>query len=174
MAPILAQLLDTHAQLQLCFIGLIDRPPSLNRFSSDRVQTTPFLLWQTLPAELARHHIHIAPVEATRFNQAKSENKWTEAALVQRPLVASRSLTVPAEAENLILHAGVPDDRGGKVTVKLQVNGKLRGHLDVPASASKDQIEAMALANDDVQKFVNGQKPKKVVVVPGRLVNIVV
>jgi leucyl-tRNA synthetase len=44
----------------------------------------------------------------------------------------------------------------------------------VPASATREQIEAFALANESVQKFVNGQKPKKVVVVPGRLVNVVV
>lgn len=56
----------------------------------------------------------------------------------------------------------------------LQVNGKLRGSIRVPASADKAQIEAAALANEDAQKFINGATPKKVVVVPGRLVNIVV
>ncbi len=60
------------------------------------------------------------------------------------------------------------------IQLVVQVNGKLRGHLNVPASASREQIEAFALADDAVQKFVNGQKPKKVVVVPGRLVNVVV
>ena len=56
----------------------------------------------------------------------------------------------------------------------LQVNGKLRGSVRVPASADKAAIEAAALANPDAQKFVQGATPKKVVVVPGRLVNIVV
>lgn len=56
----------------------------------------------------------------------------------------------------------------------LQVNGKLRGSIRVPASADKAQIEAAALANEDAQKFINGATPKKVVVVPARLVNIVV
>jgi leucyl-tRNA synthetase len=60
------------------------------------------------------------------------------------------------------------------IQLVVQVNGKLRGHLNVPASASREQIEAFALADETVQKFVNGQKPKKIVVVPGRLVNIVV
>jgi leucyl-tRNA synthetase len=60
------------------------------------------------------------------------------------------------------------------IQIVVQVNGKLRGHLNVPASASREQIEAFALADDTVQKFVNGQTPKKVVVVPGRLVNVVV
>ena len=56
----------------------------------------------------------------------------------------------------------------------VQVNGKLRGHILVPTSASREQIEGFALASESVQKFVNGQKPKKVVVVPGKLVNVVV
>jgi leucyl-tRNA synthetase len=60
------------------------------------------------------------------------------------------------------------------IQLVVQVNGKLRGHLDVPASASKEQIEAMALADPVVQKFLEGKPPKKIVVVPGRLVNIVV
>jgi leucyl-tRNA synthetase len=61
-----------------------------------------------------------------------------------------------------------------EVELVVQVNGKLRGHILVPSSASRDQIEGFALANETVQKFVNGQKPKKVIVVPGKLVNVVV
>jgi leucyl-tRNA synthetase len=60
------------------------------------------------------------------------------------------------------------------IELVVQVNGKLRGHVRVPATATREQIEALALADAGVQKFLNGQKPKKVVVVPGRLVNIVV
>ncbi len=59
------------------------------------------------------------------------------------------------------------------IRLVLQVNGKLRGHMDVPASAGREEIEAMALADESVVKFTNGQKPKKVIVVPGRLVNVV-
>jgi len=61
-----------------------------------------------------------------------------------------------------------------EIVLVVQVNGKLRGHVLVPAAASREQVEAFALANESVQKFVNGQKPKKVVVVPGKLVNVVV
>ena len=56
----------------------------------------------------------------------------------------------------------------------LQVNGKLRGAITVPADASKQAIEAAALQSDIVLKALNGGLPKKVIVVPGRLVNIVV
>jgi leucyl-tRNA synthetase len=60
-----------------------------------------------------------------------------------------------------------------EVELMLQVNGKLRGSLRVAADAAKDAIEAAALANDAAQKFMEGKPAKKVVVVPGRLVNIV-
>ncbi|QXW18254.1 leucine--tRNA ligase [Comamonas aquatica] len=61
-----------------------------------------------------------------------------------------------------------------ELELMLQVNGKLRGSILVPASADKAQIEAIAVANEDALKFTNGAAPKKVIVVPGRLVNIVV
>ncbi|HWH41908.1 MAG TPA: leucine--tRNA ligase [Usitatibacter sp.] len=60
------------------------------------------------------------------------------------------------------------------IQLVVQVNGKLRGHVHVPANATREQIEAFALRDETVAKFVAGQKPKKVVVVPGRLVNVVV
>jgi leucyl-tRNA synthetase len=61
-----------------------------------------------------------------------------------------------------------------EIELMLQVNGKLRGQVRVAATADKAAIEAAALASEAVQKYLEGQPPKKVVVVPGRLVNIVV
>ena len=60
-----------------------------------------------------------------------------------------------------------------EIELMLQVNGKLRGSLRVPADAAKDAIEAAAVAHEAAIKFMEGKAPKKVVVVPGRLVNIV-
>jgi leucyl-tRNA synthetase len=61
-----------------------------------------------------------------------------------------------------------------EIELMLQINGKLRGSILVPADAAKEAIEAIALANDAFIKQANGAAAKKVVVVPGRLVNIVV
>jgi leucyl-tRNA synthetase len=61
-----------------------------------------------------------------------------------------------------------------EIELMLQVNGKLRGQMRVAATADKAAIEAAALASETVQKYLEGKPPKKVVVVPGRLVNIVV
>ena len=61
-----------------------------------------------------------------------------------------------------------------EIELMLQVNGKLRGSISVPATASKEDIEKAALASGAFQKKAQGASPKKVIVVPGRLVNIVV
>ncbi len=61
-----------------------------------------------------------------------------------------------------------------EIELMLQVNGKLRGAVKVPATAAKEQIEQAALASEAAQKHMDGKPAKKVVVVPGRLVNIVV
>jgi len=60
------------------------------------------------------------------------------------------------------------------VTLVVQVNGKLRGRIDVPAGAGNDAVADAALADPQVQKFIAGQAITKRVVVPGKLVNFVV
>ena len=59
------------------------------------------------------------------------------------------------------------------ITVVLQVKGKVRGNLEVPADTSKDQLEQLALASDVAQKWLEGNPPRRVIVVPGKLVNLV-
>ena len=60
------------------------------------------------------------------------------------------------------------------IELVVQVNGKLRGRVSVPADADKAAIESLAVADENVQRFVDGKDIRKVIVVPGRLVNIVV
>ena len=60
------------------------------------------------------------------------------------------------------------------VELVVQVNGKLRGRVSVAADASRDDIEKTALADENVQRFIAGKDIRKVIVVPGRLVNVVV
>ncbi|MCU0773014.1 MAG: leucine--tRNA ligase [Ideonella sp.] len=61
-----------------------------------------------------------------------------------------------------------------EVELMLQVNGKLRGSIRVKADADQRTIEAAALASQDFVKFADGRPPRRVIVVPGRLVNVVV
>ena len=55
----------------------------------------------------------------------------------------------------------------------IQVNGKLRGYIDMPASATREEVEAAARTNENVLRFIDGLTIRKVIVVPGKLVNIV-
>ncbi len=61
-----------------------------------------------------------------------------------------------------------------RVELVVQVNGKLRGRISVPADAERAQLEQAALSDANVRKFVEGKAVKKVIVVPGKLVNVVV
>ena len=61
-----------------------------------------------------------------------------------------------------------------EIELMVQVNGKLRGSITVAADASKEVMEQAALATEGAQKFMEGKPAKKIIVVPGRLVNIVV
>ena len=58
-------------------------------------------------------------------------------------------------------------------TYPVQVNGKVRASFQIAKTADKAAVEAAALALEDVQRFLNGAAPKKIIVVPGRIVNIV-
>lgn len=60
------------------------------------------------------------------------------------------------------------------VTIVLQVNGKVRANIEAPTGADKAELEKLALENDRVKEFVGDKKPTRVIVVPGRLVNVVV
>lgn len=60
------------------------------------------------------------------------------------------------------------------VEYPVQVNGKVRGRVTVAADADQDTLKAAALADEKVQAFLAGASPRKVIVVPGRLVNLVV
>ena len=80
---------------------------------------------------------------------------------------------------NDILDAGWPkvDDAAlvrNEIELVLQVNGKHRGSLLVPSTAPREEVERLALENPNVQKHVDGRTVRKIVLVPGRLVNIVV
>lgn len=112
--------------------------------------------------------------------------EWTEALEVYLKMMAPVS---PHIAEELWTeHMGKPysihqqmwpevDEDATKedeIELPVQVNGKVRDRITVPAGASEDEIKAKALASEVVQKFMDGKDPKKVIVANGRLVNVVI
>jgi leucyl-tRNA synthetase len=89
-----------------------------------------------------------------------------------------RELGYAAEFGELLDAAWPQVDEGAlerdEIELVLQVNGKLRGAIKVPADASKATIESLAVKSEEVARFSEGRLIKKIVVVPGRLVNVVV
>jgi len=61
-----------------------------------------------------------------------------------------------------------------RVEIVVQVNGKVRGRVSVPAAANEDEVKAVALAEENVSRHVAGKPVRRVIVVPGKLVNVVV
>jgi leucyl-tRNA synthetase len=61
-----------------------------------------------------------------------------------------------------------------EIEIPIQINGKLRSRVIVSADASQDEIQALALADEKVQSYTDGNQIVKVIVVPKRLVNVVV
>lgn len=86
--PALERILSERSSVRVLLMGELDLPEGLKRFGEKVIQK-PFADWETLPEIIAGVDINLAPVEQTIFNEAKSENKWVEAALVKVPTVAS-------------------------------------------------------------------------------------
>jgi leucyl-tRNA synthetase len=109
----------------------------------------------------------------------------TPRALVE-PLVLMLAPLAPHVAEELwaklgkesLIHGPFPvaDERylvADTIEYPVQVNGKVRSRVTVAADASQDDVQAVALADEKIVALTGGNEPRKVIVVPGRLVNIV-
>ncbi|WP_040492609.1 leucine--tRNA ligase [Ilumatobacter nonamiensis] len=140
-------------------------------------------------------------MEALRFNTAIAKlielnNHVTKLDAMPRevaePMVLMLAPLVPHVAEELWAKLGRSVDTDGSITyvefpvadpdllvddtieVPIQVNGKVRSRMTVAADASEDDLEAGALADEKIVAALDGGTPKKVIVVPGRMVNVVV
>ncbi|MGQ0529523.1 MAG: class I tRNA ligase family protein, partial [Panacagrimonas sp.] len=119
--------------------------------------------------------------DASLQGRAVLQEVWESIALMLNPIVphAGHALWFALTGQSNALDARFPvADEAARVkdqlTLVVQVNGKLRGQITVARDATQEQILATALADNNVQKFVNGADPKKKIVVPGKLVNLVV
>lgn len=86
--PAVAKIMEKYPQTELHIAGILDIPKELEAFK-ERVIAHPFADWKKLPEMIASMDINLAPLEESIFNEAKSENKWVEAALVRVPTIAS-------------------------------------------------------------------------------------
>ncbi len=85
--PAIQKFLGTYGDVRLYIVGELDLPKELEPFAS-RITALPFMDWKELPGQIASMDVNLAPLEAGIFNEAKSENKWVEAALVKVVTIA--------------------------------------------------------------------------------------
>jgi leucyl-tRNA synthetase len=137
-------------------------------------------------------------IEALSFNKALAKIHELSNAIEKAAPSASRDAAIraivtlaapmaPHFAEEAWAHMGLPgliadapwpvadpalliDD---EVTIAIQINGKLRDTFNVAKGTARETLEALALASDKVTRLLDGQAPRKVIVVPDRLVNLV-
>lgn len=87
----IANILKKYPNTVIQIYGCLHIPAKLKPFKQ-QIETFEFTSdWRTLPEKIANAHIHLAPLADNEFNACKSENKWVEAALCARPIVASRN-----------------------------------------------------------------------------------
>lgn len=86
--PSIVNVLKKYDNVYLEIVGLLDLPEEMQDVK-DKIITAPFMDYRDLPKLIRSIDINLAPLEDTIFNEAKSENKWTEAALVKIPTIAS-------------------------------------------------------------------------------------
>lgn len=86
--PSIVNVLKKYENVYLEIVGLLELPDEMKEVE-DKVITAPFMDYRDLPKLIRSIDINLAPLEDTIFNEAKSENKWTEAALVKIPTIAS-------------------------------------------------------------------------------------
>ena len=118
--------------------------------------------------------------QATEQDRALLQEGLETVALVLAPITPH----ISHELWNQLGHAGAIIDAAwptldesalvqDTLQLVIQVNGKLRGHIEMPAAASREEVEAAARTNENVLRFTEGLTIRKVIVVPGKLVNIV-
>ena len=124
--------------------------------------------------------------EVGRFSPDSAQDR----AVIQEALEAATLLLSPITPhvchvlwqalghEDSVVDAGWPKAdtaamERSSLEIVIQVNGKLRGRIEVAADAPRDQLEQQALGESSVQRFIEGKQVRKVIVVPGKLVNIV-
>lgn len=88
LIPIIDNIMKKNSNVFLKVVGILDLPEELEKHKA-RIIVEPFMDWKKLPSVIASVDINLVPLEDNIFNEAKSENKWLEAALVKVPTIAS-------------------------------------------------------------------------------------
>ena len=180
-----------HRFLQRVWRAVIDETTGAERVSDEPVSEDTLRALNKTIAGVAEDYAALrnntAAAKLIEYTNHLTKEGVTARAAIE-PLVLMVAPLAPHLAEELwrrlghegsLAHGPFPavDERylvDDTVELPVQVNGKVRGKITVAADADKATLEAAALADEKVQAFLAGATPKKVIVVPGRLVNFVV
>jgi leucyl-tRNA synthetase len=178
--------------LQRVWRNLVDETTGASRVSDDEPDdATLRLLHRTIAgvhADIAALHYNTAAAKLIELNNHLTKRGGPVPRAVAEPLVLMLAPLCPHVAEELWARLGhdaslghgpfpVTEERwlaAESVEYPIQVNGKVRSRVTVPADADGDAVEAAALADDKIAAALAGRAPRKVIVVAGRLVNVVV
>ena len=169
-----------------------EQPSSLNSEADTLLRATHKTI-DGLTGDLEKFHFNRAVARIREFSNAIAELKGTDEGAAWARRFALETLTkllspmTPHLAEELWVQLGHENGLGSQpwpvadsslivdelVTIAIQVNGKMRGKIEVPADSDNSVVEEAALAVDNVQRSLDGKPPRKVIVVPNRIVNIV-
>jgi leucyl-tRNA synthetase len=132
-------------------------------------------------AAIAKLYGFTATLQKSKASQAAQRSAMMTLAQLMAPMTPHLAEDIWAHqgGEGLVTTAPWPVAdaamlKSDTVTLPIQINGKRRGEVTVDAELDTSEVEKLALAHEAVQKALNGGTPKKVIVVPGRIVNVVV
>jgi len=178
--------------LQRVWRNLVDEASGASRVSDDQPDDeTLRLLHRTIAGvhtDIGALHYNTAAAKLIELNNHLTKRGAAVPRSVAEPLVLMLAPLAPHVAEELwarlghdasLAHGPFPeaDERwliAETVEYPIQVNGKVRSRVTVPADADGDAVQAAALADEKIVAALNGGAPRKVIVVPGRLVNVVI
>lgn len=145
--PVLQEILERYKSVELHLVGELDYPKELQPFST-QIKVHPLMDYKELPAKIAEMDINLAPLHYTIFNEAKSEIKWMEAALVKTCTIASR---IGAFEES------VKDQKTGLLCSNLQEwKEALVQLIEDPKKREKLAQEAYACCKESYISIYNG------------------
>lgn len=163
--PSIVKVMEKYKNVYLKVVGILDVPENLKKFE-DRIIVEDFCDWRKLPKIIASLDINLAPLEESLFNNAKSENKWMEASLVNVVTIASNvgAFKVVKDGEDGILCENSESCWTEKLSMLIE-NKDLRTLLAKNANARVMKNYVSTYSGLGVTNFIKSKNSKSIVFV---------
>ena len=160
--PSIVKVMEKYKNVYLKVVGILDVPEKLKEFE-DRIIVEDFCNWRKLPKIIASLDINLAPLEESLFNNAKSENKWMEASLVNVVTIASNvgAFKVIKDGEDGILCENIEACWTEKLSMLIE-NKDLRNSLAKNANLRVMKHYVSTYSGLGVTNFIKSKNPKSI------------